>query len=321
MPTERKMAPRPWPDYFWLWSGGVDSVAAYLLTRDALRENYQKRAIPVYFDTRVGLPLNRLYVEELADRYDEQLWTLRTQEKFEDRLAGRGKFEDRDDTGAPGGALHPDVQNELKGRQRDKLADLCEGKPIYITGIRAGESPERAKTPKGEEKRKAWFVKPAFTLSKRECARIILRHDDCPINPAWLWNHFTDCGCLSKGDPSELDKVEERFPWFGQRLREYEEAAEGGTDDGLRTILGWDGLAAPEKKAQERGQVQMTLCGDGCQREQDPTTVAAFRAVARGAPREDGIRILDGDISPEGRTWDIDTILQEDDVPGAWRDD
>lgn len=288
----RKQGPKPHPDWFWLTSGGVDSVAAYLLTKDALHENYQKRPLLVYLDTRVGLPFQRMYVEELADRYDEQLWTLRTHEKFEDRVASRGKFADRDDSGAPGAALHSDVQNELKGRQRDKLSDLCDGKPLYITGIRAGESPARASKPKGEEKRKARYVKPVYGLSKEDCARIILRHEDCPINPAWTWNHFTDCGCGSNGDPSEYDKVAERFPWFAQRMREYEEAAEA---DGLRGTLGWDGLAAHEKSARRDGYEQMTLCGEGCQRKRAPAIVRAFRARIHGATPEEAIAILDGE--------------------------
>lgn len=290
MSNQRKQAPKPHPDWFWLLSGGVDSVAAYLLTKDALHDNYQKRPIVCYLDTRVGLPFQRLYVEELCDRYDEQLWALRTHEKFERRVAATGKFADRDDTGAPGGAQHPNVQNELKGRQQDKLADLCDGKPIYVTGIRAGESSKRAATTKGEEQRKNWYVKPVFTLSKEDCARIILQHEDCPINPAWTWHHFTDCGCLSNGDPSELDKVEERFPWFAQRMREIEEAAEA---DGLRSVLGWDGLAAFEKSARKHGQTQMTLCSEDCQRRQPSRVSRAFEARIRGASASEAIDILD----------------------------
>jgi hypothetical protein len=219
------------------------------------------------------------------------MWTLRTHEKFEDRVAGRGKFADRDDSGAPGGALHPDVQRELKGRQREKLADLCEDKPLYVTGIRAGESPQRAEKPKGEDKRKARFVKPVYSLTKEECARIILQHEDCPINPVWIWRGVIgDCGRLCNGDPSELDETEKRFPWFVQRLREYEEAADA---DGLRGVLGWDGLTANEKNARRQGQQQLSLCGQGCRRRRDPVVVRAFRTTIH-ANREEGIAVLDG---------------------------
>lgn len=294
--TTRKRAPgRPedHPDWFWLTSGGVDSVAAYLLSREALHENFQKRPLLVYLETRVGNPLQRMYVEELADRYDEQLWSLRTHEKFEDRVAGRGKFDDRDDSGPPGSGLHGDVQRELKGRQREKLADLCTDKPIYVTGIRASESPQRAAKPKGEEHRKARYVKPVYSLSKKDCAEIILRHEDCPINPTWIWpDVIGDCGCLSNGDPSELDATAEKFPAFAQRLREYEEAAEA---DGLRSILGWDGLTANEKSARKQGQTQLSLCGEGCQRRRDPDIVRAFRAKIHGATPAEAIATLRGE--------------------------
>jgi hypothetical protein len=270
----------------------MDSVAAFLLSRDALHDNYRTRPLLVYLDTRIGLPHQRLYVEQLADAYDEQLWTLRTHEKFEDRMAGCGKFSDRDDAGrAPAARDHSDVQNELKGRQRDKLADLCDGKPIYVTGIRKDESPQRAKFPKGEEGRKARFVKPCYGLSKADCAEVILRHDDCPINPAWVWPHVTDCFCLANGDPSEVDAVAERFPAFAQRLREIEEAA--ATDD-YRGTLGWDGLSPNEKDAREHGHRQMTLCSESCNRRTPSAIERAILARVDGASPDEAISILRG---------------------------
>jgi len=290
-----KQGPRPNPDHFWLLSGGIDSVASFLLTKDALRENYRKSPVAVYLDTRIGLPAQRLYVEHLCDQYDVQLWTLRTQEKFEDRVAGRGKFEGRDDAGAPGPALHSEVQNELKGRQREKLARLSD-KPVFISGIRAEESEKRAAEPKGEinqltEDKDVKYVKPAFELSKKECVEIILRHEDCPINPAWLWTHYTDCGCQCNGDPSELDNVEDRFPWFAQRMREYEEAADA---DGVKDTLGWGGLSAEEQRAREQGQTQTTLdlCGDSCGRKRLPPVKRALEARLDGATPEEAIAEL-----------------------------
>lgn len=300
MTRDRVQAPKlvdgEHPSWYWLISGGIDSVAAYLLTRDALHENYGKRPIMTYLSTRVGLPFNRLYVETLADAYGEQLWALRTHEKFEDRVAARGKYEDRDDAGPPGGGLHDDVQNELKGRQREILAGRDDA-TIYVTGIRAGESEERAAHPKGEVDRGIRYVKPVYELSKRECAEIILRHEDCPIHPGWWWNHFTDCGCMCNGEPGELEAVEKRFPAFGQRLREYEEAA---PDDGVRSILGWDGLSAEEKRARENGHTQLSLCGDGCDRRRIPPISRALKARATGATVEESVSILYDDPTPRG---------------------
>lgn len=276
----RKQAPRPHPDWFWCLSGGIDSTAAFLLTKDALHDNYQKRPVPVYWDTGVGLPLNRLFLEELTDRFDEQLVTWRTNQSF-------GRYVDEND--APGGGAHPDIRKLLKGQQSSKLTTLADH-PVYVIGLRAGESRNRAALPKVVEKDRHVEVYPVHRLSQHDCARIILRHEDCPINPCWLWPHPSDCFCLANGDPSELDAVEKRFPWFAQRLREIEEAADA---DGLRGTLGWDGLTAIEKSAREQGQQQMTLCGEGCQRRREPAVVRAFRARIHGATSGEAISILD----------------------------
>jgi 3'-phosphoadenosine 5'-phosphosulfate sulfotransferase (PAPS reductase)/FAD synthetase len=287
------------PDWFWAMSGGIDSVAAYLLTRDALHENYGKRPVMLYWDTRIGLPLNRLYLEEVADTYDEQLWPLRTQEKFEDRVARRGKFADRDDTGPPGGGQHDPVRNELKRRQASRLMSLAP-LPVVVLGLRADESDTRAEMEKVEQKDGFTEVRPVHRLSKRDCARIILKHEECPINPCWVFRHPSDCFCLANGDPSELKRAEERFPWFTQRIREYEEAAEAVDGEEWKEVLGWDGLRAVERDAKQQGQEQTKLstCGGGCQREQDPRITRAFRAVLDGATREEAIGILDARQEP-----------------------
>ena len=285
-PTERKQAPKPHPDWFWSVSGGIDSTAAFLLTRDIF-ENFSKRPVMVYFDTTIGVPLNRLYLEELADTYGEQLWTMRTDESF-------NEWVETDD--CPGGGAHRNVRNELKGRQSSKLNTLADN-PVHVIGLRAGESENRARFRKVEQKRRHVDVYPVHRLTRRDCARIILEHEECPINPFWIWPAlFSDCGCLCNGDPSELDAVEAKFPWFAQRLREIEESAEA---DGLRGTLGWDGLTATEQSAVRAGQEQMTLCSDGCQRERDPVVVQAFRARIHGATADESIVILDGNAEPQ----------------------
>jgi 3'-phosphoadenosine 5'-phosphosulfate sulfotransferase (PAPS reductase)/FAD synthetase len=286
------------PDWFWAMSGGIDSTAAYLLTKEALHDNYGKRPMMVTWDTRIGLPLNRLYLEELADTYGEMLVSWRTHEKFEDRVAKRGKFEGRDDAGAPGGAQHGPVRNELKGRQAGKLVSLAD-LPVVVIGLRAGESSTRAEMAKVEDKNGVVEVRPVHRLTKRDCARIILQHDDCPINPCWIWRFPSDCFCLANGDPSELDLAEELFPWFAQRIREYEEAAEPAIEEEWSSVLGWDGLYAADRQAKGQGQQQAKLstCGDGCTRKQDPRITGAFKAKLAGEPKERCLGILDGDGS------------------------
>lgn len=271
------------PDFVWCMSGGIDSTAAYLLTRRALHENYGKRPIMTYWDTKVGVPLNRMYLEELADRYEEQLVTWRTQQSLD-------RYVDEND--CPGGGAHGDIRDLLKGQQSSKLTTMA-ALPVYIIGLRAGESDNRASLPKVVEKKRHTEIYPVHRLSKRDCARIILQHEDCPINPFWIWPEcFSDCGCLANGDPSELDAVEEKFPWFAQRLREIEESAEA---DGLRGTLGWDGLTAVEKSAKNQGQHQekLPMCSAGCQRQRDPVVVQAFEARIHGATPEESVSILD----------------------------
>lgn len=281
------------PDWFWSLSGGIDSVAAFLATYEALRSsdsdgNFAKAPVGIYLDTRIGVPLNRLYVEQLTDWAGVQLWTLRTDESFLEWLR-------RD--GAPGGGAHQEVRNELKDRQISKLTTLADN-PVYVLGIAADESDTRAAFDKVREMRRHVEVYPVHRLSRKERAEMILR-SDCPNNP--LWAHpsaITDCGCLANGDPSELRKTIELFPAFGQRLKEWEESI---SHDGLESTLGWDGLTAEEQRAKQQGHEQTTLpmCAEGCTRERDPAVVRAFRADAHGAAVEQSVSILRGNATAE----------------------
>ena len=276
------------PDWFWSLSGGIDSVAAFLATYEALRSsdsggNFAKAPVGIYLDTRIGVPLNRLYVEQLTDWAGVQLWTLRTDESFLEWLR-------RD--GAPGGGAHQEVRNELKDRQVSKLTTLADD-PVYVLGIAADESDTRAEFDKVREMRRHTEVYPVHRMARKERAELILR-SGCPRNP--LWAHpsvITDCGCLANGDPSELRKTIELFPEFGQRLKEWEESIE---HDGLESTLGWDGLTADEQSVRAAGMEQTTLpiCAEGCTRERHPAVVRAFRADAHGATVEESVSILRG---------------------------
>lgn len=279
--------PKDHPDWFWSLSSGIDSVAAFLLTKDALESsksggNFAKKPVAIYLDTRIGVPLNRLYVEQLCDTYGVQLWTLRTDESFLEWLR-------RD--GAPGGGAHQEVRNELKDRQASKLVTLADN-PVMVLGLAADESQTRAEFPKIREMRRHMEIYPVHRLTRKERAEIILRHEECPRNPLWeMPAVITDCGCLANGDPSELKKTEEHFPTFGQRLREWEESI---THDGLKGTLGWGGLTAEEKRAKIDGQMQRTLttCTDGCQRDRDSEIVRAFKTRSNGATVKEAMSIL-----------------------------
>lgn len=288
--SHRKRAPghaTDHPDWILSLSGGVDSAAAAIIAIDAIRSsdqdgNFGKAPFAIYLDTRVGVPLNQFYAEQLADWLGVQLWTLRTDESFLGWLR-------RD--GAPGGGAHQDVRNELKDRQVSKLTTLADD-PYYVLGISADESGTRAGFPKIREMRRHTEVYPVHRLTRAQRVEIILR-SGCPINPLWTEPRaITDCGCLCNGDPSELDKTEELFPVFAQRLREREESIE---HDGLKGTLGWDGLTADEQAAARDGYEQETLpmCGvEGCSRERNPAEVRAFEAAASGASVEESVSIL-----------------------------
>lgn len=262
------------PDWILSLSGGIDSTAAAIVAIAALRSsksdgNFAKSPFAIYLDTKVGVPMNRLYVEQLADWLDVILWTGRTNESFREWL-------ERD--GAPGSGAHREVRNELKGRQISKLISLADN-PVMVLGLAADESDRRAALPKVHEKDRHVEVYPVHRLTRKERVEIVIR-SGCPINPLWLWPaSIADCGCLCHGDPSELDRTEELFPVFAQRLREYEESI---THDGLKGTLGWDGLTANEKSARRAGQEQVTLCSTGCARERDPAEVQALTAKAHG---------------------------------------
>jgi 3'-phosphoadenosine 5'-phosphosulfate sulfotransferase (PAPS reductase)/FAD synthetase len=311
MTRYRKRAPghaKDHPDWFWSLSGGIDSTAALILTRHALETynserdqskfdgNFVKKPLAIYLDTGVGVPLNRLYVEQLCDYYDVQLWTLRTDESFLEWLR-------RD--GAPGPGAHGNVRNELKNRQSSKLSTLADN-PVYVLGLAADESPNRASMRKIVEKRRSdnnklvhVEVYPVHRLTRKERAEIILR-SNVPRNPLWCYPEvIKDCGCLANGDPSELKKTIQLFPEFGQRLKEWQESI---THDFPKDTLGWGGLSADEYAAQRDGYEQTTLstCTNGdCQRQRDPAVVRAFKADANGSTVDESVSILYDTPQPE----------------------
>jgi 3'-phosphoadenosine 5'-phosphosulfate sulfotransferase (PAPS reductase)/FAD synthetase len=315
------------PDWVLSQSGGIDSAAAAITALRAIetdREggNFAKKPLAIYLDTRIGVPLNRIYVEQFCDWLGIQLWTLRTDESFLEWLR-------RD--GAPGGGAHQEVRNELKDRQVSLLRSKLDN-AFFVLGIAADESETRARFPKVREIRRSdngklrhVEVYPVHRLTRKERVEIILR-SDCPINPLWTMRGvITDCGCLANGDPSELDRTIEQFPAFGQRLKEWEESI---THDGLEGTLGWDGLTADEKVAKRDGLEQSTLpmCGEACGRRQAPAEIRALKARANGATIERSVSILYEDEQDEpgsvaiagggntvSSTTDTDTIARRDD--------
>jgi len=234
-------------------SGGKDSVAAALVANDAIQENYQKTPVAVYLDTTVGIPANRIYVEELCDRMGWQLWTLRTHEHYKDRVQ---------ENGCPGPADHGNTYNVLKGRQLSKLATISTN-PVYVTGINKHERPEREKSGKADYSQRRWHVKPIFTWTDEQIKDYVQAKS--PVqNQLWEKNYFQDCACGAMATPEELiDAAGDGFEWFVQRIREYEESAEF---QDKRSTWGWGGTSTKMQRAldHENDPNQMILCGEGC---------------------------------------------------------
>ena len=243
------------PDWFFLISGGKDSVVAAHVALPALQENYQKTPVVVYLDTTVGLDAQRLYVERLCDEFGLQLWTLRTHENFEDIAQ---------EDGLPGPARHTRIQNALKGRQRQKLSTVS-GDAHFITGIRREESPARESTPRAhyDKGTRAWYYSPILNWTEADLEEYIAEHD-IPRNPLWDEPHPTDCWCGAHGSPEELIEGEANgFEWFTKRIREIEESV----DKMDRTATwGWGGLNPKERRAEDakNDDDQLSLCGPSC---------------------------------------------------------
>lgn len=274
------------PDYIISLSGGIDSTAAAVCAVDAIEThqsdgNMRKKPMAMYCDTRIGNPLNRIYVEQLADWLGVQLWTARTDEKFEQQL-------DEDD--APGAAQHPTTRNRLKLRQPSKLITLADN-PHIIMGISADESENRANRRKITEKDRHVEIYPVHRVPRKKRVEIVLR-SDCPRNPLWEQpDVIADCGCLANGDPSELDATVDAYPAFGNRLKAIEEAY---ASDKLRGNLGWDGLSPSDKEGLVKGNEQATLpfCSGGCNVRQNPAEVHALASRRMGATIEQSVSLL-----------------------------
>lgn len=246
---------RPQPDWFILVSGGKDSVVAAHMTYPALSENYRKRPVVIYLDTGVGLDAQRIYVEQLCDYYGWLLWTLRTNEDYEETVQ---------ENGHPGPSQHSLIQNKLKGRQRQKLSTIS-GDAHFITGIRWEESNARAGTPKAhyDKGTRAWYYKPIAHMSESDLEAYIDEHD-IPRNPLWDEPHFSDCGCGAMGSPEELIELEANgFENVAQRIREIEDSVE--MMDRTST-WGWAGLDRKGRRAEDakNDDNQLSLCGPSC---------------------------------------------------------
>lgn len=242
-----------------LVSGGGDSTVSAAVADDRVGLD-----ILVYLDTGTGLDENREYIEELADYLDLQLWTLRTNVDYGERVRG---------SGFPGPSRHSIMYRSLKERQLDKLATVCNGygngANLHLwTGVRSAESERRMGhvKPVQEAERWTWHA-PIHDWTKEDCQEYIEKQG-LPENPIWdALGRSGDCFCGCFGNPSEKTDLRARgYDSHAEWIDDLEEAVEKALDvPDERVIWGWGALSDKEQRAvaAELDPSQMPLCS-GC---------------------------------------------------------
>lgn len=235
-----------------LISGGMDSAVA---THVAVR--WGPADVLVYLDTGTGLDENREYVEEYADELGVQLWTLRTNEDYGERVR---------ENGFPGPSRHSIMYRSLKERQIGKLATFSNGygneSHLHLwTGVRSDESERRMRNvePEGEGTRWTWHA-PIHDWSKAECREYVDTFD-LPRNPLWDdLGRSGDCFCGCFGSPEEkIDLEAAGCKGHAEWLRNLE--ANVDTGDETETWA-WGAFSDAERRAAraDADDGQVTLC-------------------------------------------------------------
>lgn len=238
-----------------LCSGGMESTVA---THVSVR--WGPADLIVYLDTGTGTEANRRFIERLADEFGVQLWTLRTNENYGEKVR---------ENGFPGPSQHGTMYNSLKERQIGRLATLCSGRgnasDLHLwTGVRKQESRNRMGRVDSEQNGARWtWHAPLADWSDSEVQRYH-RRMNLPTNHLWdTLGRSGDCFCGCFGSPEELIDAEaagcERLV---SELRNLEEQADHPDDE--KTRWGWGGMTAAEIRAAqaENDDQQMRLCSD-----------------------------------------------------------
>lgn len=232
-----------------LVSGGMDStVAAAHATKLA-----PKIDLMAYLDTGTGLRENREYIENLADRLGLQLWTLRTHERYAEKVK---------ENGFPGPSRHGIYYNFLKERQIGKLATVTGGKELVLwTGVRSDESQRRMRNVEGVQPADRWtWVAAIHDWTKQDC-RKYLAENDLPRNPLWdTLGRSGDCFCGCFGSPEE--KLDLRAVGADYHA-DWIESLEADVNTGDETeVWAWGALSEKERRATraEKDAAQMMLC-------------------------------------------------------------
>lgn len=262
MTEENEVSHNGAPDRFVMCSGGMDSVAmAHYMIEEEWDSEYgpwNKRPVVVYLQTGIGLSSQRLYVEMLCDKYEWQLWTLRTHENYEEHTKEEGFY---------GNSQHGKIFQRLKGRQQGKLATVS-GNPHFYFGTRRAESSKRRDIKRDDynDSLGAHTHNPICDWSDGRVLSYLENHE-IPFNPNWDCSIPTDCACGATASREELIELEaEGYEAFAQKLRDLEAEVEGGKRD----TWAWSSFSENELRAkdalEDSGQSDLSdlMCGPNC---------------------------------------------------------
>jgi len=232
-----------------LVSGGMDSaVAAHVSVRWG-------PADLLSLDTGTGLDANREYVEEFADAVGAQLWTLRTQESYADRVETDG-FPGPPSTAGCTGSSRSDrsagsrLSPAAAGTRRTSTCGLaCAGRS-RSGGWRTSRPSKTARGGRGTRRSTTGANRTAASTSTGSTSRKTTLWDDL--------GRSGDCFCGCFGSPEEKIDLEaaghvDHADW----LRNLERDADA---DDERGRWAWGALTDAEARAERIDAGQMTLC-------------------------------------------------------------
>lgn len=231
-----------------LCSGGMDSAISTHVTM-----RWGPGDFVAYIDTGTGLNENREYIEDLCDEFGWQLWTLRTNESYEEKVHEHG---------FPGPSRHGIMYRSLKERQIQKMAAFSQKDVYFWTGVRSDESQRRMGNvePVQQQADNRWtWIAPIHDWSKDDC-RAYLDRFNIPRNDLWdTLGRSGDCFCGCFGSPEELLDLEvagcvDHADW----LRDLEDSVDQEDETGR---WAWGALSEIEQRAiRADNDQQMTLC-------------------------------------------------------------
>lgn len=264
-------------DNFLLVSGGLDSTVMARYLHDEVFGQTRPRV--VFFDTTIGMPAQRAYVELLCDHYGWQLHVIRTEENF-DEVSKEYKFYCPD--------THDDIFEKLKGRQVDALTTIAED-PHFYWGVYRDESPVREEVvvEQWEDDRGAVHHAPLHDWTEAEVIEYAREHD-IPPNPLWKNSHYTDCGCGATAAREELLEAKaEGFEIFARRIERIEAQVDADDQTGTWAWASFDTDQIKTIKAKaDRAQCSLASwgCGPTCSTAALPDGGTAEPRRAESAP-------------------------------------